>query len=356
MLQSHKQQSVAIVGGGIVGMSIAWHLAQAGFAVTVYDKSTIGGEASWAGAGMLAPGGEFETDSSLARLAIESRQLYRDFVNHLQRESGTEIDLQETGALDVAYSPEELAELDRRTASQAALDIATKPLKPLQIATFWPRLRKADLVGGYFYPGDCFVDPRQVVAALRACCGKAGVALLEHNTVNTIAIETGGVLVNDARYQAAVIASGAWSGMISITGVPPLPSSEPVRGHLLGYRQPEQICNTIIRHRHIYLLQRANGFFIAGATVEHVGFKRDIDSRAVSQLEQAASFLMPHLSETSPTEVWNGLRPASDSLHMGPWHSPHLHLAYGHYRNGILLAPITARRITAGIIASSQKR
>lgn len=349
-----NQRSVGIVGGGIIGMSIAWRLAEAGFAVTVYEKAAIGGEASWAGAGMLSPGGEFESASELAQMAVDARALYPAFVDELQRESGVEIDLQETGALDVAYSAEELKLLQERAARQAAIGIQSKPLTPLRISTFWPRLRKENLAGGYFYPGDAVVNPREVVAALRICCAKAGVELLENTEVSCVDVNSQAAFINGLRSDAAVIASGAWSGALPVSGVPTLPLSEPIRGHLLGYRQPEQICNTIVRHGHTYLLQRSNGFCIVGASVERVGFDRHIDANAALKLEEAAALVMPHLSETSPEEVWNGFRPGSDSLHVGAWHGSRLYLAYGHYRNGILLAPLTAKTIAEDISANLQ--
>jgi glycine oxidase len=345
---------VAVVGGGIIGMSIAWRLAQARFAVTVYEKGAIGREASWAGAGMLAPGGEFESDSELARLAVESRDLYPGFVEELRRDSEVEIDLQETGALDVAYSAEELKELEERSVRQRAIGIPSKRLGPVQISTFWPPLRKEDLAGGYFYPGDAFVDPRHVMAALRVCCAKAGVSLREDTEVTAIDVNGRAVFLDGEASDAVVIAGGAWSGLIAVSGLPALPLSEPVRGHLLGYRQPQQICSTILRHGHTYLLQRANGFLVVGASVERVGFDRNIDASAAARLEQAASFVMPHLGETAPEEVWNGFRPGSDELHMGAWHGSRLYLAYGHYRNGILLAPVTAKTIAAEISANLQ--
>jgi glycine oxidase len=353
---TQQRGSVGVVGGGIIGMSAAWRLAQAGFAVMVYEKSTVGGEASWAGAGMLAPGGEFEGDSELARLAVESRDLYPAFVDELRRESGLAIDLQETGALEVAYSAEEMRLLDERAERQAAIGIPSKRVSTEQITTFWPLLNKEQLAGGYFYPGDAAVDPRHVMGALRIACEKAGVTVVEPGEVKSITVETAVVCLDTNRHDAVVIAAGAWSGLIAVRGVPALPASQPVRGHLLGYRQPERICNGILRRGHTYLLQRANGLLIVGASVERVGFDRGIDQDAAAKLRSEAALLLPHLGETSPSEVWNGFRPGSDELHIGPWHSARVQLAYGHYRNGILLAPVTAQLLTRSVSASLQKR
>lgn len=347
------RKSVGVVGGGIIGLATAWRLAQAGIAVTVYEKSRLGSEASWAGAGMLAPGGEFDTDSRLARLAIESRDLYPAFVEELQRGSSIDIDLQQTGALDVAYSDSELRDLDDRAERQSQLGIPSKRVKPEQIATFWPRLRREDLLGGYFYPGDALVDPRHVIAALQVCCETHGVRMLEQTEVKALAVEPDAVHVDDTgQHDALVVAGGAWSGGLMVSGAPELPGSVPVRGHLVGYKQPVQTCNTIIRHGHTYLLQRANGFFVVGASEERVGFDRSISASAAERLTTSAAFLMPHLSETTPTDVWNGFRPGGDGLQLGRWQDSRLYLAYGHYRNGILLAPITAQLLAAEISAN----
>ncbi len=350
------ENGIAVVGGGIIGMSIAWRLAQAGWSVTVFDKGAVGGEASWAGAGMLSPGGEIEVPSTLATLTIESRRMYREFVRELENASGMVIDYQECGAVDLAYSDEQLQALEVRSAAQVVLGIASKPLLPSQVSTFWPRLRASDLAGARFYPDDAIVNPREVMAALEITVRRLGVSIVPHCPVSRIEISGTHAAVstigNVCAFDAAVIASGAWSSEIETTGVPSLPAAEPVKGHLIGYRQPDQTCSTIVRHGHTYLLQRANGLLIAGASVEHVGFDPHIQPGIVASLAERAGFVFPHLLDTTPSERWIGFRPGSRELHIGSWHSPQLYLAYGHYRNGILLAPATARRLAAEINAN----
>lgn len=355
----HPEPSIAIAGGGIIGMSAAWRLAQSGWQVTVFDKGPMGGEASSAGAGMLSPGGEIEGASALATLAIESRQLYREFVRELEHCSGFTIDYQECGALDVAYSREEHEALELRASAQAAAGILSKPLTPTHVTTFWPRVR-GGLAGARFYPADAIVNPREVMGALELACRDAGVSILPHCPVSRVAISGTDVKIQIPgavrTFHSALVAAGAWSSSIDVTGVPALPASEPIKGHLIGYQQPEQTCNTIVRHAHTYLLQRANGLLIAGASVERVGFDREIKSDIVADLTRQAGYLLPHLAETTPTEIWTGFRPGSDELHVRPWHSPRLYVAYGHYRNGILLAPATAQRVVACLNASLRTR
>ena len=357
---SRPVQSIAIAGGGIIGLSAAWRLAQRGFAVTVYDQSTLGGEASWAGAGMLAPGGEVDEQSELASAAIASRRMYASFIADLEQASQSTIDYQECGALELAYSGPELQAMERRAAFQATLGIPSKAVSVGSIRAFWPRVQTEALAGARFYPEDAIVNPRQVVSALIAANRSLGVTLIENCPVTHLNVTEEAVSLTAGNkvwnHVTVVVAAGAWSGGIQIAGVPQLPPSEPVKGHLVGYLQPEQTCTTIIRSANIYLLQRANGLLLAGASVEHVGFEREVRPEITAKLAADAGAILPHLTETTPTEIWMGFRPGSDALHVGPWHSNRLFLAYGHFRNGILLAPWTAERLAGAIAPSLEMR
>ena len=355
-----RDLSLAVVGAGIIGLSTAWRLAQLGWRVTVYDQSSFGGEASWAGAGMLSPGGEIDAPSPLATLVIESRALYPEFIRELEQASGLLIDYQECGALDLAYSEAELAALEAKAVSQSALGITSKPVSVERVTQFWPRIRHDGLVGARFYPGDAIVNPRQVVAALGVACQNLAVAFKPNCPITGVELSGDSILLHNPpvvdKFDATVLAAGAWSNSIEVSGFPPLPSVEPVKGHLIGYAQPDQTCNTILRHGHTYLLQRANGLLIVGASVERTGFNRDLKSDVIENLVSQAGFVLPHLTETTHTEAWIGFRPASETLRLGSWYSSHLYLAYGHYRNGILLAPVTAQRLTSEINANFEKR
>jgi glycine oxidase len=276
----------------------------------------------------------------------------------LEDASELSIDYQECGALDVAYSEDEFAALERRGTRQRDLGVYSKRITRVHAATFWPRIRREGMVGGRFYPNDAIVNPRELTHALKRVCCKAGVTVREFCLVRAITVSPECVSVQSSwdyqDFRAAVIAAGAWSSLIAVNGVPALPQAEPVKGHLIGYQQPEQTCNTIIRHGHTYLLQRSNGLLIAGSSIERVGFDREINPFIEADLAKRAGFVLPHLSETSPSETWMGFRPASDELQMGMWHSPRLCLAYGHFRNGVLLAPVTAGRVTDQVNASLQ--
>lgn len=305
---------------------------------------------------MLAPGGEVDSASAFATLALESRGLYREFVRELQESTRVAIDYQECGALDLAYSAAEWNDLEARAGRQATLGIAAKKLSRKQLETFWPRVRATDFAGALFYPDDAIVNPRDLVLALSAACRALNVEIVQDSAVESVEIADRGALIECGgrirKFDAIVIAAGAWSSSVRMRNVPPLPASEPVKGHLVGFHQPDQTCNTILRHGHTYLLQRANGLLIAGASVENVGWDRGVDPEISRSLARDAEFVLPHLAETSPSESWIGFRPASESLQMGPWHSKRLYLAYGHYRNGILLAPVTAQEIARAVSAN----
>ena len=342
-------QQTAVIGGGIVGASIAWRLAQQGKRVVLFDKGPIGAEASWAGAGMLAPGGEVEKSSSFSDLCIEGRRLYPDFIGQLTAESGESIDYQECGALDLAYSESEWADLKRRAAVQAKLGILGRELSTARVRAFSPYVQMDALIGALFFAEDATVDPRDVMRALKIACGNRGVELRENTPVEQIAVQDAEVIVNGTAFSNAVLAAGAWSGDIAVSGVPALPSSEPVKGHLLGFDLQLGACPTILRRQHSYFLQRRNGLLITGSSLERVGYNSAVDSQIVRKLHDEAAELLPVLEKLQPVDAWIGFRPYSESLHLGPWHGSRLHLAYGHFRKGILLAPVTANKIAQAL-------
>jgi glycine oxidase len=347
-----SHSGIAVIGGGVVGLSIAWRLSQLGWQITLFDRQAVGQEASWVGAGMLAPGGEVSKPTDFARLLLEARSLYRDFVIELHEESGVPIDYQESGGLDLAYSDHELAGLLTHAATQARLGIASQPITPADVRSGWPQVRSAGLSGAIFYPTDAFVNARDLVSALKAACVRRGVHLREGDPVKRVTVDqtSVGIEASDPHLlDAAVIAAGAWSSDLPVLGVPPLTAVEPVKGHILGFQQPPQTCPSIVRYGDTYLLQRANGLVLAGASMEHVGFDRAIQPAVVAALAEKAGSVLPCLAGHPPEQIWIGFRPASEEIQIGPWHSSRLFVAYGHFRNGILLAPLTAARIAAAV-------
>ena len=351
-----------VVGAGIIGGSIAWRLAQAGVRTTLVDAAAMGGEASWAGAGMLAPGGEIEERSDWTDLALESLGMYPGFVVELQEESGIPIDFQTTGAVEPAWDETEWEALVSRAAAQRTIGIASEPFDATQVKNAVP-LAAPCVEHAMFYPGDALVDPRDVTRALRAACSRRGVRLLEHNRVSAVHAQSRTAAVEAAAGRleagAVILAAGAWSGEVSlfVEGARyTVPESFPVKGHLLGYRLPAGSLGPILRRGHTYILQRAGGFTIAGTSSERVGFDRRVDPVIAGGIAARAAELMPALSGAGEPEMWAGFRPATANLRpeIGRVAESVVWLAYGHYRNGILLAPITAQRMSGAITSSSE--
>src|SRR5690242_9692947 len=230
---------------------------------------------------MLAPGGELDHNAQAPQieLFLESRRRYGAFVEELTREGSVSIDYLECGAIDLAYSEEECAELRRRTERQQPFGIMSRPITAEQVRTLSPHIETQGLTGALFYPGEAVVAPRDLMAALAAACRKRSVRVRENRPVANVDTTSAGVEIGGERFAAAVIAAGAWSGSIAVNGATTLPTSEPVKGHLLGFELPIGACPTIVRHKDIYLFQRGSGMVVAGASVEHAGYDRNVDER-----------------------------------------------------------------------------
>lgn len=295
---------VAIVGGGLIGSSIAWRLAQQNFAVTVFDAGNLGGEASTAGAGMLSPEAEAEQQPELLNLGIESLRLYPAFIDELRAETGLDIEFNVCGC------------------------IVKEPS------------------GSLFYPNDALVDPSALLLALQRAGQLRGI----HSEQRHIAT------IEASNYSAVVISAGAWSSLLRVTyeGKPlDLPKSVPVKGHLIAFEMPHGSLGPILRQGHIYVLQRASGLVIAGSNEEQVGFDTTVNVETCEELHRRAAELVPELAATQPVRRWTGFRPGlehKDGPILRRVPRTNVWLAYGHYRNGILLTPVSAQRIAAEIV------
>lgn len=343
-----------VVGAGIIGCSIAWRLAQRKLHVCLLDAGRLGGETSWAGAGMLIPGGEFEQPGPMLDFALESLALYPSYVEELKQESGAEIDFRKPGLLQLAFTAAEWEALAARARAQASLGIPVRHVSAGDIAEYAPVSSRA--VGALFYSDDCVVDPRDTLRALHVACQRAGVDVREGIRARTVSVSGGAIEIEAAEERfpagACVIAAGAWSGSIraSVHGnAIVLPECFPVKGHLIGYNLQPGTLGPLIRYAHSYVLQRGSGFTVAGTTEETAGFDRRIDPDAVAMIAEDARRLLPGFLPAEPSEAWVGFRPATPGHepYIRRWPDTNLWLAYGHFRNGILLAPATARKVAS---------
>ena len=343
-----------IVGAGIIGSSIAWRLAQRGVKVTLIDRGPMGAEASYAGAGMLAPGGEYDGHACWAKMAVRSLAIYPKFVRELEDASGMGIDFRVCGALEFCKTAAAWDELTEKAARQEAIGIPSTIVGRSEVARMAPLAEAEGWAGVRHYPSEAEVDPRTVLRALGKVLEALGVVILEEHRVDAISERGSRICAGSIEADVAVLAAGAWSSQIALNVAEPLPQSEPVKGHLLGYQLAAQSLGPILRCGHTYILQRKNGYTIAGATTEHVGFDRTLSAEAAAQIAIEAKRLLPDLARAGKPDLWNGIRPgiASGEPQVGRIGNLAVWAAYGHYRNGILLAPTTAEMIAAGILDS----
>lgn len=348
------ERDVVVVGGGAIGLSIAWKAATAGLSTAVVDDDRARG-ASWAAAGMLAPVTEVHPgEDALLALNLAANERYPSFVAELERAAAMEVGYRPCGTLVVARDADEKAELDELLALQRDLGLPSEPLTAAECRELEPGLTPRTR-GGILVPGDHQVDNRAAVRALLEACRRTGVGLAR-GTVVEVRSEGGevrGVDLSDGtplRARAVVLCAGCWTG--SIAGVPDgAVPVRPVKGQLLHLRAPEPpIASRSIRGGGVhatYIVPRADGRVVVGATVEEQGYDERVTVDAVLTLLREASEILPGIAEAELTEATVGLRPGSpdNAPLLGPTSLEGLFVATGHYRNGILLIPVTADAI-----------
>lgn len=341
---------VLVVGGGVIGCASAYELAKAGCAVTLFERATPGAEASGAAAGMLAPLGETSA-STFRTLALASWRLYPGVVAELRDRTGIDVEhvtrgtiypLSATDARDVeawTLAPEFGAEL-----------LDGKEVHAREPALS-PKVRSA-----IFVKGDQWVNNQRLVVAYAQAAVGAGVELRTGATVSEVLVEGGrarGVRAEGERCDGDVVllAAGAWTPELIAPLGPRLPV-EPRRGQMVALAHVPPVLSHCV-HGEVYLVPRPSGELLIGATVERAGFRRAVTAEAVAWLLRGAIDLVPDLGTLAISRTWYGFRPwARDSLPvLGPWPGIEgLFVATAHYRNGIMLAPITARLMTEWIV------
>ncbi len=341
-----KTWDVVIVGGGIIGLSLAIALRKRGATVLVVERGEPGREASHAAGGMLVDC-SLETPAALQPLAVASARLYPEFAHELEVESGMKVDLRDQGTI-VFPPPEHVHERPGFTLSR---------LLPAPVAELEPAL--ADSRRPAFYLKERSVDPRALTAAALKTAKNRGVDFSSGDPVTAVNQSedraTGVTTIKTSfRAKKVVNCAGAWSGQIPPLALP----TRPVKGQILCLVMPSRtLLSHVIRSPEAYLIPRSDGRLLVGATVEEAGFDKRTDAATIQRLHRAAMSLVPQLSNAKILEDWAGLRPGTpDALPiLGKTATPGYYVATGHFRDGILLAPITAQVMAAVIEGRAQE-
>lgn len=362
-----QRPDVVVVGGGIIGCAVAWRAAQRGLAVTVVDPAP-GSGASDVAAGMLAPVTEAHWgEEDLLRLNVASARQWPAFAAELQEASAQPIGFGTNGTLLVAYDADDRAALDEVHAFQRRLGLEVERLTGREARRLEPLLVPSTR-SALFAPGDQRVDPRAATAALMAAAQRAAVAFqparAEELRLDAAGERAAGVRFNDGTELdagAVVLAAGWATGQLS--GVPDgvLPSIRPVKGQILTLRQhPDEpvvgrSVRGLVRGSPVYLVPRHDGRVIVGATVEELGCDTSVTAGGVYELLRDAALLVPAVTELALVETRAGLRPATpdNAPAIGATDLDGLLVATGHYRNGVLLTPVTADAVAA-VLAGEQ--
>jgi glycine oxidase len=386
---------LAILGGGIIGLSVAWRARAQGMSVVLLERGRIGSGATHVAAGMLAPVAEVEFGEEGRRvleLGLRSAEMWPGFAEELERAAGIGVGLRRTGTLVVARDDDEARELERQLAFRESLGLRAVRLRASEAREREPALAPTVRLALHA-PDDHSVDPRGVVVALRQACERAGVDLREHTPVLGLELDPGdtrvvgarvggehrdggwrdGALAADSesnggangnlfeedgsfelvRARDLVVAGGAWSG-----GLRGLPGGmgvpvRPVKGQIMRLRDPAGpgLLEGVVRFEGGYLVPRGDGRYVLGATMEERGFEPDATAGGIYELLRDAHELVPGVSELHVEELGVGYRPSTpdNAPAIGRGTIAGLTWATGHHRNGILLAPLTAELVVASL-------
>jgi len=352
-----KTWDVIIIGGGIIGLSLSVKLRKKGASVLVVERGEAGREASYAAGGMLVDCG-VETPAALQPLATASAHLYPAFAHELEMESGFNVDLRDQGTIlflssehirhpglrAAALYPPDLGELEPamvRLAPDQEFRLRERGFNPKQFSDHFSATHPV------FYLKERSVDPRALAAAALQAAKRRGVDISSGDEVTAVNISNGcvaGVITKKTSFPAAKVVNcaGAWSGQIAPYAFP----TRPVKGQMLCLLSPSRgLLQHVIRSPEVYLIPRSDGRIVVGTTLEEVGFDKRTEVDTIQRLHRGAIALVPELKNAKILEDWAGLRPGTpDALPiLGATATPGYYVATGHFRDGILLAPITAR-------------
>lgn len=336
---------VIVIGGGVIGLSIARELSRQ-FSVVILERALTGTGASHAAAGMLSPQSEAEAPGAFFELCMASFRRYPGFAEELAEETGVDPHYRDDGLIFLATSPEQMQILERRIAWQRQMALPAEKLSADDVQRLEPDITMPNL-GAMHVPGDRQISPRRLLEALRTSCVRRGVEIRTGIEVQQVSVDSEGVTGirtgNDVvKSRFVVVASGI--GSSSIGGLDPQIPVYPRKGQILSLQVPEGTFGRLVRWDHGYAVPRRGGELVIGATNENVGLDSSLTVNGIGRLLAEAQRLSSKLASAPILDMWTGFRPATpDGLPViGESGIARLFYATGHYRNGILLAPITA--------------
>jgi len=354
---------VLIVGGGVIGLSIARELHKKGVReIMILERGAVGKEASYAAAGMLAPQAEADEADEFFHLCDESNRLYPQFAAELYDETGVDIELERSGTLYAAFTGADAADIQRRFAWQRKAGLTVEHLSANEARKIEPFI-SSDVREALSFPNDWQVDNRKLLVALHRYAAVNQIEILENAEVKSLLTHgekvMGAETINQKYFASQVVfATGAWTSLIK-TDDYVLPKVSPVRGQMISFKTAKRLFSKVIYSPRGYLVPRLDGRILAGATVEAVGFDKNITADGRDFLLENALEIAPRLSNLPIAEQWAGLRPfATDGLPiLGAFPEiENLFVATAHYRNGILLAPKTAKTLAGKIVGNVESK
>jgi glycine oxidase len=352
---------VVVIGGGLMGCSVAYELAKKGIRVTVLERSVPGAEASSAAAGILGPSVESFDDALALQLGRRSRELHAELAEELDELFGVDVGFRRCGVVKVAMNQEEVSQLDQQAEQLRVQGVRCDRLDQEELRREEPSINP-EALGGLSIDEDAQVEPRKLLSAVALGAEHEGVTFRTGATVHAVESEGGkirGVRLSNERLAAdrVVIAAGSWT-----TQIPGLPISPdcifPVRGQMIATHTRPKLFRRVVFGAGGYVVTRPDGRVLCGSTMEHVGFTRGISFGGMADVIAKATRIAPSLGQAPVESHWSSFRPGTpDGLPLvGETRVEGLFLASGHYRNGILLAPLTAQLIGLALEGKTQAR
>lgn len=347
---------VVIIGGGAIGCASALALARRGVRVRLIERAHVGAEASSAAAGILGAYAEAHDTGPLTQLCLRSLAMYQAWSAAIVEETGIDVGYRPSGSMRVFFAEGDFAEQTRLMTGGFGDD--ARALDSGAVRALEPALAD-EVTGALRFAKDCRIDPPALVSALEAAARRAGVVIAaeagvarivtEHDRVSGIVLENGETVAAGA----VVLTAGAWSP-IEGSGLTPL-EIEPVRGQMIELRTEKRPLDHVVFGPAAYLSPRDDGRLIVGSTQERAGYHKAVTVRGIRGLLGGAVALVPALADAEIGRTWSGLRPATPDGGplLGPGHARGLVIATGHFRNGILLAPISGEIVAALVLGDA---